>query len=113
MAKKVKKQTVPKMKIKKGDRVKVIAGSNKGKEGEVLQVFPVKNRVIIEDVNIVKKHQKPQQNNPGGIMEMAAPIHASNVMLIDPKNGGTTRVGRKVENGKIVRYSKKSGEIIN
>ncbi len=114
MAKKVaKKLVIPKMKIKKGDRVKVIAGSNKGKEGEVLQVFPVKSRVIIDGVNIVKRHEKPSQNNPGGIKEKAAPIHASNVMLIDPKSGGTTRVGRKVENGKIVRYSKKSGEIIN
>ena len=101
-----------KLKVKKGDRVMVIAGADKGKSGEILEVFPGKNRVIIEEVNIRKKHQKPTQDDPGGITEMAASIHVSNIMLIDPKSGETTRVGRREENGKLVRYSKKSGENI-
>ena len=102
----------PKLHIKKGDRVVVVAGADKGKQGEVLEVFPAKNRAIVEDVNIVKKHQKPTQDNPGGINEMPAPLHLSNLMLVDPKTGEATRVGRKVVDGKLVRYSKKSGEII-
>ena len=103
------------MNIKKGDKVIVIAGSYKdrSKVREVLEVFPDKNRVIVDDVNIVKKHTKPSQDNPGGIKEVPAPIHISNVMLVDPKSGAPTRVGRKLdESGKMVRYSKKSGEII-
>jgi len=100
------------LKIKKGDRVVVIAGASKGKQGEVLEIFPGKNRAIVEEVNVVKKHQKPSQDNPGGIVEQPAPIHISNLALVDPKSGDATRVGRKIENGKIVRYSKKSGEII-
>lgn len=106
------KRFSPKLKIKKGDEVVVIAGAYKGATGSVLQVFPSKNKVIVEGVNIRKKHTKPTQDNPGGINDLAAPIHISNLMLIDPKTGTPTRVGRKVENGKIVRYSKKSGEII-
>ena len=112
MAKINKPQFTAKLKIKKGDRVVVIAGASKGKEGEVLEIFPGKNRAIVEEVNVVKKHQKPSQDNPGGIIEQPAPIHISNLALVDPKSGGATRVGRKIENGKIVRYSKKSGEII-
>ncbi len=114
MAKKS-KRFAPKLKIKKGDRVVVIAGAYKDldKPREVLEVFPDKNRAIVDDVNIVKKHTKPTQNNPGGINEIPAPIHISNLMLVDPKTGEPTRVGRKMgEDGKIVRYSKKSGEII-
>lgn len=102
----------PKLHIKKGDRVIVISGADKGKQGEVLEVFPHKNRAIVEDVNIVKKHQKPTQDNPGGINEIPAPIHLSNLMLVDPKTGEATRIGRKEVGGKLVRYSKKSGEII-
>lgn len=102
----------PKLHIKKGDRVIVVAGADKGKQGEVLEVFPAKNRAIVEDVNIVKKHQKPTQDNPGGINEMPAPVHISNLMLVDPKTGEATRIGRKLVDGKLVRYSKKSGEII-
>ena len=98
--------------LKKGDRVIVVAGADKGKQGEVLEVFPAKNRAIVEDVNIVKKHQKPTQDNPGGINEIPAPVHLSNLMLVDPKTGEATRIGRKVVDGKLVRYSKKSGEII-
>ena len=102
----------PKIKLKKGDQVIVTAGASKGKKGEILEIYPAKNRAVIEEVNIVKKHKKPTHDNPGGIVEMAAPIHISNLMLIDPKSGEPTRIGRKEVNGKIVRYSKKSGEII-
>ncbi len=113
MARKVKSNRfAPKMKIKKGDRVVVIAGDSKGKEGEVLEIFPLKNKAIVEEVNVVKKHKKPTQDSPGGIIDMAAPINISNLMLIDPKTGTPTRVGRKVVDGNIERFSKKSGEII-
>ncbi|GBG95367.1 50S ribosomal protein L24 [Ligilactobacillus salitolerans] len=99
--------------IKRNDKVKVIAGKDKGKEGEVLKAIPTKDRVIVKGVNIVKKHQKPTNDNPnGGIIEVEAPIHVSNVMLIDPSNNEATRVGFKVEDGKKVRVSKKTGEII-
>ncbi|MCB0569938.1 MAG: 50S ribosomal protein L24 [Phaeodactylibacter sp.] len=102
------------MKIKKGDKVVVIAGAYKDRDKvrEVLEVFPDKNRVIVDEVNMVKKHNKPTQDSPGGINEVPAPIHISNLMVVDPKTGEPTRVGRKEVDGKIVRYSKKSGEII-
>lgn len=103
---------LPKSPIKKGDVVLVIAGADKGKKGNVVEVIRDKQRVIVEDVNIVKKHRKPTQNEPGGIIEMPAPIHISNVQLLDPKSGEPTRIGRKLVDGKLVRYSKKSGEII-
>jgi len=103
---------VPKPFVKKGDVVMVMSGADKGKKGNVREVILDKNRVIVEDVNIVKKHRKPTQSTPGGIVEIPAPIHISNVMLIDPKSGEPTRIGRKVVDGKNVRYSKKSGEII-
>lgn len=98
--------------IRKGDLVMVVAGADKGKQGNVMEVFHDKQRLIVEDVNIVKKHRKPTQSTPGGIVEIPAPIHVSNVMLIDPKSGEPTRVGRKIVDGKSVRVSKKSGEII-
>jgi large subunit ribosomal protein L24 len=101
-----------KLHVKKGDKVIVIAGANRGKTGDILQVFPLKNRAIVEGVNIVKKHTKPSNDNPGGINEVAAPVHISNLMLVDPKSGKPTRIGRKEVDGKLVRYSKKSGEII-
>jgi large subunit ribosomal protein L24 len=107
-----KNRFAPKLHVKKGDRVIVVAGANKGTTGEILEVIPKKNRVIVEQVNIVKKHQKPSNEKEGGIFEKAAPIHVSNVMLIDPKSGEPTRIGRKEVDGKLVRYSKKSGEII-
>lgn len=91
----------------------VIAGNYKGETGEVLEVFPQKNRAIVDNVNMVKKHRKPTQDKPGGITEMAAPIHISNLMLLDPKTGEPTRIGRKLVEGKLVRYAKKSGEIFN
>lgn len=106
------KRFAPKLHIKKGDKVIVIAGSNKKAKGEVTQVLPKENRAIVGGVNMVKKHIKSTQDNPGGINEMEAPIHISNLMLIDPKTGVPTKVGRKIVDGKSVRYSKKSGEII-
>lgn len=106
------KRFSPKLKIKKGDKVVVIAGADKGQQGEVLQVFPHKNRVIVEGVNIRKKHSKPTQDSPGGINEIAASIHVSNLMLLDPSNGEPTRVGRRKEGDRLVRFSKKSGQTI-
>jgi large subunit ribosomal protein L24 len=108
------KRFAPKLKIKKGDRVVVIAGADKDRERvrEVLEVMPEENRAIVEDTNMVKKHTRPAQDNPGGINEVPAPIHISNLMLVDPKSGEPTRVGRKREGDELVRYSKKSGEII-
>ena len=102
----------PKPFLRKGDMVMVVSGSDKGKKGSVVEVILDKQRVVVEEVNIVKKHRKPTQNTPGGIVEIPAPIHVSNVMLIDPKSGEPTRIGRKVVDGKSVRFSKKSGEII-
>ena len=102
-----------KLKIKKGDIVKVIAGESKGKQGRVLEVFPEKNRASVENVNIVSKHTRPNaQNTQGGIVKKEAPVNVSNLMLIDPKSGKPSRVGRKTEEGKLVRYAKKSGEVI-
>jgi large subunit ribosomal protein L24 len=106
------KRFSPKLHIKKGDKVVVISGSNKGSQGEVLEVLPERNRAVVDNVNLVKKHTKATNNNPGGINEVPAAIHISNLMLIDPKSGKPTRIGRKVVDGKNVRYSKKSGEII-
>ncbi|SES39830.1 50S ribosomal protein L24 [Psychrobacillus sp. OK032] len=101
------------MHVKKGDKVMVISGKDKGKTGVILTAFPKKDRVLVEGVNIIKKHMKPNQVNPqGGIVSQEAAIHVSNVMLIDPKTGEPTRVGYKVEDGKKVRVAKKSGEII-
>lgn len=116
MAKKKKQVNQPqKLKIKKGDRVFVIAGAYKDldRSREVLEVIPKKNKAIVEDVNIVKRHTKPTQDDPGGIKEMPAPIHISNLMLADPKTGEPTRVGRKLVDDKLVRYAKKSGELID
>lgn len=99
------------MHVKKGDTVKVISGKDKGKTGVVLTALPKKERVIIEGINIIKKHTKPNQANPqGGIVSQEAAIHVSNVMLLDPKSGEPTRVGYKVEDGKKVRVAKKTGE---
>ena len=101
------------MKIRVGDKVQVIAGKDKGKQGEVLQVLVKENRVIVEGVNVVTKHVKPSQQDPeGGIVTREAPIHVSNVALVDPKTNKPTRVGYKVENGKKVRVAKKSSTVI-
>ncbi|MCR5325343.1 MAG: 50S ribosomal protein L24 [Bacteroidales bacterium] len=99
--------------IKKGDTVYVIAGNDKGKTGKVLSVDPAKDRAIVEGVNMVSKHTKPNAKQPqGGIIKKEAPIHISNLNLIDPKSGKPTRVGFKVEGDKKVRFAKKSGEEI-
>ena len=99
--------------VKKGDKVKVITGKDKNKEGVVLAAFPKKDKVIVEGVNVVKKHQKPSQAAPqGGIVEMEAPIHVSNVMVID-YTGVVGRVGYKEVDGKKVRVSKKTGEVLD
>lgn len=101
-----------KFKIKKGDRVKVIAGNENGKEGEVLKVLREENRVIVAGVKLVKKHSKPSASNPqGGIEEVEAPIHISNVMLLDGDQ--PTRVGRKEVDGEIKRYAKKTDKILD
>ena len=106
------KRFAPKYKIKKGDKVRVIAGASRGTEGNVLEIHPKTGKAIVEGVNIAKKHTKPTQDNPGGINEIALPIDISNLAFIDPKSGEPTRVGYRIEDGKSVRYSKKSGETI-
>ena len=99
--------------IKKGDTVVVIAGADKGSRGEVLEMLPKRNRAIVADVNMVTKHKKPTENDPGGRIEQESSIHISNLMLIDPKTGEHTRIGRRLEDNKLVRYSKKTGETID
>lgn len=103
-----------KLHIKKGDMVHVNAGNNKGQEGKVLEIIVEKNRALVEGVNMISKHTKPNAKSPqGGIVKQEAAIHISNLQPIDPKSGKATRVGRKLnEKGKLVRYSKKSGEEI-
>ena len=100
-----------KTRIKKGDNVRVIAGKHKGSEGEVIAVFREKGRVLVKNVNIIKKAQRPTQENPrGGFVEQEAPIHLSNVQLLDPKSGKPTRIGYRFEDdGAKVRYSLDSG----
>lgn len=101
-------------KIRKGDRVQVITGSDKGKRGEVLRVIPEDNRAIVQGVNMVKRHLKPQgMNQPGGIQEKEATIHLSNLALTDPKSDKPTRVGFKDVDGKKVRVAKASGEVLD
>jgi len=101
------------MHVKKGDKVRVISGKDKGKTGVILASYPKDSRVLVEGVNIVKKHSKPSQVNPqGGIISFEAPIHVSNVMPIDPKSGNPTRVGYKTVDGKKVRVAK-SGEVLD
>jgi len=104
----------PKLGIKKGDTVKIISGDAKGKTGVVASVFPQTNKAIIEGINVVSRHTKPTATQPnGGIVKKEAPIHISNLQLVDPATGKPTRTGRKEDaNGKLQRYSKKTGEII-
>jgi large subunit ribosomal protein L24 len=103
-----------KLKIRKGDLVKVIAGDSKGQQGKITEIILDKNRAVVEGVNMISKHTKPNAANPnGGIVKKEAAIHISNLALVDPKSGETTRVGRKKnEAGKLVRVAKKSGEEI-
>jgi len=108
-----KKNKQPKLHIRKGDTVKVISGNAKGKVAKVLEVLPKKNRAFVEGVNVVTKHIKPSAAKPeGGIEKTEASIHLSNLMVVDPANGEATRIGRKEVDGKMVRVSKKTGEVI-
>ncbi|HEX2218159.1 MAG TPA: 50S ribosomal protein L24 [Gemmatimonadales bacterium] len=102
------------MRIRKGDRVKVISGNHKGKEGTVLRVEPEKNRVVVQGVNLRKRHMRPSQTNPeGGIVQFEAPVHASNVMLVDPSTGEPTRVRNQVNgDGSKDRVGVRSGKVI-
>jgi large subunit ribosomal protein L24 len=104
-----------KIKIKKNDTVIVTTGNSKGVKGKVIKVYPSENRAMVEGANMISKHTKPNAANPqGGIVKQESKLHISNLMLIDPKSGEATKVGRKVDEktGKIVRYSKNSGEVI-
>ncbi len=102
-----------KLHIKKGDMVYVNAGNDKGKTGKVLEVFIAKDRALVEGINMVSKHTKPNSKNPqGGIIKQEASVHVSNLQLVDPVKGGPTRIGHKFVDGKKIRYAKKSGEEI-
>ena len=106
--------TPNKMKVKKGDKVVVVTGREKGKTGEILRVMPKEARVLVQGVNMVKRHTRPSQTAPGGINELEAPLHVSNVALADPQDGKPTRVGyRTLEDGRKVRFARRSGEIID
>lgn len=109
-----KKNKQPKLHIRKGDTVKVIAGNSRGKTGVVLEVVSAKNRAFVEGVNVVTKHVKPSAQKPeGGIEKTEASIHVSNLMVVDPSSGEASRVGRKLnDDNKLQRYSKKTGEFI-
>ena len=103
-----------KMKIKKGDRVIVMTGRDKGKTGDVLKILTKSNRALVQGVNMMKRHQRPTQTSAGGIVEMEAAIHISNLAHIDPKDQNPTRVGYKfLEDGRKVRFARRSGEIID
>lgn len=103
------------MRVKKGDTVMVVSGNDRGKEGKVLKVFPEKNRIIVEKVNLIKRHTKASRDLPqGGIVEKEGPINASNVMLVCPTTGRPTRIGKEIlSDGSRARVSKKSGEMLN
>ena len=100
-------------KLKKGDKVVVLAGKDKGREGEILRVMPKENRAVVDGINIVIRHTRQSQTSQGGRIPKPAPIHLSNLALVDPKEGGPTRVGFKEVDGKKVRFAKKSGEVID
>jgi large subunit ribosomal protein L24 len=103
-----------KLKIRKGDRVKVVTGRSKGKVGDVLRVLPEENRVVVSGVNVIKRHTKPSRAESGGIIEREAAIHVSNVALLDPKSDKPTKVGFKfLEDGRKVRFARASGETID
>jgi len=102
------------MKVKKGDQVVLLSGRDKGSKGEVLRVIPSESRVVVAGANIVKRHQRPGPGNPGGIVEREASVHVSNVAHVDPDTGRPTRVGfRILEDGRKVRFAKRSGEVID
>ena len=103
---------IPKLHIKKDDTVKVLSGNDKGKTGRVLEIFPKERKAIVDGIHMVTKHNKPSTQNPnGGRVQVAAAVHVSKLMLVDPKTGNPTRVGRKADaDGTLVRYAKQSGE---
>ena len=103
----------PKIKIKKGDEVIVITGKEKGKKGQVLEVMPAESRVKVQGINMVKRHRRPTQTAPGGIDNIEASMHISNVAHIDPDTGKATRIGYSIENGNKVRVAKASGKVIS
>ncbi len=103
-----------KFKVKKGDKVIVLTGRDKGKEGEIVRMIPAEARAVVQGVNVVKRHTKPSQTGAGGIVTKESPIHVSNLALVDPKTGKATKVGyKKSDDGKKVRFAKASGEVIN
>ena len=103
-----------KSRLKKGDDVVIISGRDKGKTGSILRVLSSKDRVIVDGINMVKRHTRPSQAQPGGIVDKEAPIHISDVAIADPKDGSATRIGYKfLEDGRKVRFSKRSGEVID
>jgi large subunit ribosomal protein L24 len=103
-----------KLKVKKGDKVVVLTGRDKGKNGEIMKVFPEENRAIVQGVNIVRRHQKQSAGQEGGIISKEAPVHISNLAIEDPKDGSPSRIGFKVlEDGRKVRFAKRSGELID
>jgi large subunit ribosomal protein L24 len=103
-----------KLKVKKGDKVVVLAGRDKGKNGEIVKVFPDQNRAIVQGVNMVRRHQKQSASQEGGIVSKEATIHISNLAIEDPKDGSPTRIGYKIlEDGRKVRFAKRSGELID
>jgi large subunit ribosomal protein L24 len=103
-----------KLRVKKGDEVIVVTGREKGKKGSVLKVMPKDRRLLVQGVNMVKRHTRPSQANPGGIIEKEGSLHVSNVAHVDPKTGEPTRVGyRYLDDGRKVRFAKRSGEIID
>ncbi|ACP24984.1 MULTISPECIES: 50S ribosomal protein L24 [Sinorhizobium] len=100
-------------KIRKGDKVVVLTGKDKGRTGEVIQVMPKEDRAVVRGVNVVKRHQRQTQNQEAGIISKEAPIHLSNIAIADPKDGKPTRVGFKIDGEKKVRVAKRSGEVID
>ncbi len=100
-------------KIRKGDKVVVLAGKDKGRSGEVLKVMPKENRAVVQGLNIIQRHQRQTQSQEGGILRKEAPIHLSNLAVADPKDGKPTRVGFKVDGERKVRVAKRSGEVID
>ncbi|MEL6582227.1 MAG: 50S ribosomal protein L24 [Pseudomonadota bacterium] len=100
-------------KLKKGDKVVVLAGKDKGREGEITAVMPKEGKAVVDGINMAVRHTRQSQNSQGGRIPKAMPIDLSNIALVDPKEGGPTRVGFKMEDGKKVRFAKKSGEVID
>lgn len=102
-----------KLKIKKGDKVVMLTGKDKGRSGEVKQVITEDNKVVVQGINVLTKHRKPSQTNPGGLDKIEAPVHISNVAIVDPKNNKPSRIGYKTVGDRKVRFSKSSGEVID